>query len=144
MRASGIKSVATTFLAVLVCLSSACTTMRPITADTSGEQIRRELKPGDTVHVLTKSGASHSFEITAIEATSLVGKAVKLVGLDSPEAWGAQVDVPYADIGQIDVRRVKVLETIAVVVAGVLAVDVAAASRSGSRHCCISSSSVSR
>ncbi|HLJ38190.1 MAG TPA: hypothetical protein VKT54_07255 [Steroidobacteraceae bacterium] len=138
MRASGSQSVATAFLAVLAGLSSACTTMRPITADTSGEQIRRELKPGDTVHVLTKSYASHSFEVTAIGATSLTGKAVRLVGVSGSDAWGTQIDVPYADIAQIEVRRLETWKTVAVVVVAVLAVDVAAASRSGSHHCCIS------
>jgi hypothetical protein len=79
---------ATTLLAILVCLSTACTAIRPITADASGEQVRLELKSGDTVQVLTKSGASHSFQVT-IGATSLVGNAVKISGGGS-DAVGAE------------------------------------------------------
>jgi hypothetical protein len=70
---------ATTLLAILVCLSTACTAIRPITADASGEQVRLELKSGDTVQVLTKSGANHSFQVT-IGATSLAMRS------RSPEA----------------------------------------------------------
>ena len=125
------KSIATTSLAVVICLSTACTTMRPITADASGEKVRLELKTGDTVHVLTKSGASHSFQVTAIGATSLVGDAVKMSGGGS-DAVGARIDMPYADIAQIDVRRVDGLKTTGVVAAAVLAAAVAIATGGGS------------
>jgi hypothetical protein len=125
------KSIATTFLVVLICLSTACTTMRPITADASGEQVRLELNTGDTVHVLTKSGASHSFQVTAIGATSLVGNAVKMSGGGS-DAVGARIDIPYADIAQIDVRRVNGLKTTGVIVTVLLAATVAIATGGGS------------
>ena len=145
MRVSGTKNIATTFLAVLSCLSTACTTMRPITADTSGEQIRLALRPGDTVHVLTRSGASHSFEVTAVGATSLAGKTVKIMGVGSPEAWGAQIDIPYADIAQIDVRRVQGLKTTGVIAAVVLGAVVGiAAAQASHPNVHISSSAVSR
>ena len=125
------KSIATTFLAILICLSTACTTMRPITADASGEQVRLELKTGDTVHVLTKSGANHSFQVTAIGATSLAGNAVKMSGGGS-DAVGTLIDMPYADIAQIDVRRVAGLKTTGVIAAAVLAATVAIATGGGS------------
>jgi hypothetical protein len=129
MHVSGTKSTATAFLTVLTCLSTACTTMRPITADASGEQVRLELKPGDTVHVLTKDGASHSFEVTAIGATSVVGKAVRIVGVSSPDPWGARIDLPYAEVAQIEVRRTEGLKTVVIVAAAaaVAAVAIAAA-----------------
>jgi hypothetical protein len=122
MSVSGTRSTATAFLAVLTCLSTACTTMRPITTDASGEQVRLELKPGDTVHVLTKNGASHSFRVTAIGATSVVGSAVRILGVSSPDPWGAPIEVPYADLAQIEVRRGEGLATVGVVAAAVVAV----------------------
>lgn len=111
MRAHRTKSNAAALLAVVACLVTACTTMRPITADPSGEKIRLALKPGDTVHVLTKSGANHSFDVTDLGATSLVGKTVRMFGVGSPDQWGNQIDIPYADIAQIEVRRVNALGT---------------------------------
>jgi hypothetical protein len=138
MRASDRKPISTTFLAGLICLSTACTTMRSITVDTAGEQVRAQLKPGDTVRVLTKSGASHTFEITAVGATSLDGKAVKIVGVSSSEPWGAPVEVLYADIAQIEVRRVQVLVT-AGIIAAVIAVFVGvSAARHSQSKCCTS------
>ena len=140
MRASGTRSFATAFLTVLTCLSTACTTMRPITVDSAGEQTRRELRPGDTVHVVTKGGTSHSFEITGIGAASLVGKTVKMMGVGSSDTWGSPIEIPYADIAQIEVRRVQALRTIALI-AGLVLVDVAiASSKSGHARCCISAS----
>jgi hypothetical protein len=124
------------FLVGLICLSTACTTMRPITADTAGEQVRAQLKPGDAVRVITKNGASHTFEITAVGATSLSGKAVTIVGLSSSEPWGAPIEVPYADIAQIEVRRVQVLVTAGIIAAlAVVFVGVRAARNSQSRCC---------
>ena len=139
MRASGTRTIATTLLTVLACLSTACTTMRPIMADASGEKIRATLKPGDTVHVLTKSGASRSFEVTEVGATSLAGKTVRMFGVGSSDGWGSLIEMPYADIAQIEVRRVEGLKTTILVAVLVIAADVAINSSSGSKHCCISS-----
>lgn len=138
MRADRTRSIAAPLLAVLVCLSTGCTTMRPIVADTSGDKVREALKPGDTVHVLTKSGASRSFEITEVGATSLVGTTVKMLGVGSSDKWGLPIEMPYADIAQIEVRRVQGLKTAFWVALGVIAADVAINSSSGSKRCCIS------
>lgn len=138
MRVSATRRIATPALALLICLSTACTTMRPITADVSGEKVRQELKPGDTVHVLTKDGASRSFAVTEVGATSLVGKTVRMLGVGSSDTWGAPVEIPYADIAQIEVRRTEGLKTTILVAVLVIAGDVAINSSSGSKRCCIS------
>lgn len=138
MRANGTRTIATTLLTVLVCLSTACSTMRPIMADASGEKIRETLKPGDTVHVLTKGGANRSFEVNEVGATSLAGKTVKMSGVGSPDGWGVLIEIPYADIAQIEVRRVQGLKTTILVAVLVIAADVALNSSSGSKRCCIS------
>ncbi len=115
------KKTLTTCLIVLVCLSSACTTMRPIAADAGGDSIRREIKPGDTVRVVTKGGPVHSFQVTVLAATSLGGNAVR-TWESSPDPVGARIDVPYSDIAELDVKRASGLKTAGLVAAAVLVV----------------------
>ena len=123
--------IATTLVAILVCLSTACTTMRPVAADAAGEQVRRQVKVGDTVRVVTKAGARHSFQVTAVGESSLAGNAVKLSGGGS-DAVGARIDVPYLDIAQIEVRRVSGLKTTGAIIGVALAVWVGAVTGWGS------------
>lgn len=138
MRASAIRRIATPGLALLICLLTACSTMRPVTVDVSGEKVRQELKPGDTVHVLTKSGANRSFDVTEIGTTSLVGKTVRLLGTGSSDTWGSPIEILYADIAQIEVRRVEGLKTTILVAVLAIAADAAINSSRGAKHCCIS------
>lgn len=119
MRKSAKNGMATTIVALLVCLSTACTTMLPVAADAAGEQLRREVKVGDTVRVLTKAGARRSFQVTAVGESSLSGNAVSLSGGGS-DAVGARIDVAYLDIAQVEVRRVSGLKTTGVIAAVVL------------------------
>jgi len=124
------KRTLTTCLAVLVCLSGACTTMRPIAADGAGDSIRREIKPGDTVRVVTKGGPVHTFKITAVGETSLSGNAVTTWS-GGREPVGSRIDVPYSEIAELDVKRASGLKTAGLVAAAVLVV-VAIASGGGS------------
>ena len=121
MRKSTTSSIATTIVAVLVCVSTACTTVLPVAADVAGEQVRRQVKEGDTVRVRTKAGVSHSFQVTAVGESSLSGNAVKLSGGGS-DAVGARIDMPYLDIAQIEVLRPSSLKTTGVIAAVVLGV----------------------
>jgi hypothetical protein len=124
------KKTLTICLALLISLSSACTTMHPVAPDAAGDSIRREIKPGDTVRVVTKGGASHSLQVLVIGATSLAGSAVR-TWERSPDPVGLRVEVPYADIARLDVRRTSGLKTGGLVAAAVLVV-VAIASGGGS------------
>ncbi|MGB6606180.1 MAG: hypothetical protein WA747_13800 [Steroidobacteraceae bacterium] len=126
------KTTLTICIVVLVCVSTACTTMRPIAADASGDSIRREIKPGDTVRVVTKGGPVHSFQITVVGATSLGGSAVK-TWAGSGDPAGSQIDVLYSDIAELDVKRTSGLKTAGLVAAAVLVV-VAIASGGGSHQ----------
>ena len=72
------------------------------------------------MRVLTKTGASHSFQVTVVDESSLSGNAVKLSGGGS-DAVGARIEVRYPDIAQIEVQRASGLET-AGVIAGVMLV----------------------
>lgn len=119
VRESMTRNFARIIVCALVCLSTACMTMRPVAMDASGEQLRREVTVGDTVRVLTKAGASHSFQITAISESSLAGNAVKVSG-GGPDAVGTHIDVRYLDIAHIEVQRVSGLITTSLVAAVVL------------------------
>ena len=118
-----IRQLATTAVFVLVCLSTACTTLRPVAADPAGEQIRTEIRAGDTVRVVTTDGKTHSFQVTAVGASSLSGSAVRM-SEGGTDAAGSRIDLPYRDIRQIEVQRINGLKTSAVVVAVVLAAAV--------------------
>ena len=124
------KKTLTTCLVVLVCLSTACTTMRPIAADATGDSIRREIKPGDTVRVVTKGGPVHTFQITVVGPTSLGGNAVKTWS-GHPDPVGSRIDLPYSEIAELDVKRTSGLKTAGLIAAAVLVV-VAIASGGGS------------
>jgi hypothetical protein len=125
-----IKKTLTTCLVILACLLTACTTMRPIAADANEDSIRREIKPGDTVRVVTKDGPVHSFQITVVGATSLGGNAVK-TWQGGPDPVGSRIDVPYSDIAELDVKRTNGLKTTGLAALAVLVV-VAIASGGGS------------
>ena len=127
-----LKKALTAGLIVLVGLSTACTTMRPVAADTTGDSIRREVKPGDTVRVVTKAGATHTFKVTTVGAASLAGSAVSTWERGA-DAVGSQIDVPYSDVAEVDVKRASGLKTAGLVAAAVLAV-VAVASGGGSHE----------
>jgi hypothetical protein len=122
------KKTLTICLVVLVCLSTACTTMRPMAADATGDSIRREIKPGDTVRVVTKGGLIHSYQITVVGATSLGGDAVHMWkgGVDP---IGSRIDVPYSDITELDVKRTSGLKTAGLIAAALLVVVVIATGR---------------
>jgi hypothetical protein len=126
------KRTLTTCLVVLVCASTACTTMRPMATDATGESIRREIKAGDTVRVATKGGSVHNFQVTGVGATSLGGDAVN-TWQGSPDPVGSRVDVLYSDIAELDVKRTSGLKTAGLVAVVVLAV-VAIASGGGSHQ----------
>ena len=124
------RKTLTAGLIVLIGVSTACSTMRPVAADAAGDSIRREVKAGDRVRVVTKAGATHTFKVTAVGATSLGGNAVDTWERGT-DAVGSQIDVPYADVAELDVKRTSGLKTAGLVAAVVLVV-VAIASGGGS------------
>jgi hypothetical protein len=123
------KKALTICLVVLVCLSTACNTMHPMAADATGDSIRREIKAGDTVRVVTKDGLVHSFQITVVGATSLGGDAVHMSkgGVDKV---GSRIDVLYSEITELDVKQTSGVRT-AGLIAAALVVVVAISSGGG-------------
>jgi len=133
MHESTIKAVSTALICVLVCLSSACTTMRPVTVDSTGDRIRAEVKSGDTVRVRMMDGAVHSLKVTKLGDASLSGDIVNTWSRNAADVPGAQLDLRYQDIQQIAIRHVNVFATVAIVVVVVLATAVGIAT-GGGRH----------
>jgi hypothetical protein len=133
MRKSTIKQVSTALICVLVCISSACTTMRPVTVDSTGDRIRAEVKSGDTVRVRMMDGAVHSVKVTKLGDTSLSGDIVNTWSRNAADVPGTQLDLRYQDIQQISIRHVNVLATVAIVIVVVLATAVGIAT-GGGRH----------
>ena len=119
-------------LALVLCgLSTACTTLRPVAVDPTGDRIRAELKVGDTVRVVTVDGVTHKFQVTALGMSSLIGDASKTWGVAAHSA-ASRLDLAYRDIQQIDVRSASVPKTVGVVAAVVLVGAVVAATGGGS------------
>jgi hypothetical protein len=133
MHRSTIKAVSTVLICVSVCLSSACTTMRPVTVDSTGDRIRAEVKSGDTVRVRMMDGAVHSLKVTKLGDASLSGDIVNTWSRNAADVPGAQLDLRYQDIQQIAIRHVNVFATVAIVVVVVLATAVGIAT-GGGRH----------
>lgn len=94
----------------VVSLTVACTGMRGSAPSATEQTTRLEVRPGDTVRVLTKYRERHSLEVTDLTATTLVGKAVKLSSEDSQKP-GAPIEVPYSDLALIEVGHVSALRT---------------------------------
>ncbi|MBV8334512.1 MAG: hypothetical protein JO358_03510 [Alphaproteobacteria bacterium] len=105
-----------TCLIVLVGLSTACTTMRPIPVDAVGSQIRSQVHVGDTVRVLTEDRRSETIEVAELGDTALVGTAA-----------GARVEVPYQSIQRLEVRRVSGAKTTGLIIGVVVAIALGAA-----------------
>jgi hypothetical protein len=120
-----------TAASVLIGVLTACTTLVPVAADPSGVRIRAEIKAGDTVRALTADGTAHSFLVSAVGESSLVGSAVNAKG--GTDASGSRIELPYRDIQQIEVQRTSALKT-ATVVATVVLVAVVAIATGGGSH----------
>jgi hypothetical protein len=110
------KKTLTTCLVAFVCLSTACTTMRPVMVDAAGSQIRSQVHAGDTVRVLTQDSRSETIQVTALGDTALVGTAA-----------GARVEVPYQAIQRLEVRQVSSAKTTGLIIGVVAAIALGAA-----------------
>jgi hypothetical protein len=131
MHKSTIKTISTALICVLVCLSSACTTMRPITVDSTGDRIRAEVKSGDTVRVRMTDGTVHNLKVTKLGDASVSGDVVSTWSRNAADVPGAQLDLRYQDIQQISIRHVNALATVAIVVVVVLVTAVGIATGGG-------------
>jgi hypothetical protein len=139
MRTSLSTRFAWIVASMLICLSTACTTLSPVATDATGAQIRAAIKAGDTVRVRTTAGASHTFQVSVVGETSLVGNAVGTWKSDA-DVVGSQIELPYRDIEQIERQHVSAVKTTALVAAVAVVAAVAIATNNGTKTpgCCTS------
>lgn len=131
MRQSMANRIWTTGLLAIFALTTGCTTMRPITVQTGGDEMRADLKTADKVRVFTTDGATHTLRVTQVGTFSLIGSAINM----SPsgiEPVGSRVAVRYEEMNRLEVQRVKVGATI--LIAAVTALAIGAAVASGGGH----------
>jgi hypothetical protein len=74
-----------------------CTATHDTAPSSEAAVTRLEVRPGDTVRVLTKYRQNFTFKVTALDATSMSGDGVK---------------VRYADIALIETRSRSTLRTV--------------------------------
>jgi hypothetical protein len=129
MKTSHARHWATIVTAVLTCLATACTTLSPVVADSTGARIRAEIKAGDTVRVVTADGATHRLLVSAVGESSLAGSAVRVKG--ATDVAGSRIELPYGDIRQIEVERISGVKTTATALAVALVAAIAIATGFG-------------
>jgi hypothetical protein len=115
---NSIRNSVTRPLILVVCVSTACTSMRPVPVEPAGDGIRAVVHPGDTVRVLTKEGVSETLKLNTVGATTLAGTVVPVP--PSVRGSGPEVDVPYGDIEQLAVRRASGAKTTWLIVSAVV------------------------
>lgn len=130
MHQSTANRVWTIVLLAIFSLTIGCTTMRPITVQTGGDELRADIKAGDKVRVFTKDGATHTLMVTQVGTSSLLGNAISL-SPSGTEPVGSRVEVPYEEMNGLEVQRVKVGTTVLIVAVGALAIAAAVASGGG-------------
>ena len=121
MVKASLRSFLTLVVSLAACLATACTTLRPVALGAGPQQIQSALHPGDEVRVVTRSGVTHALKVTTVGSDSLGGTAVAVWGAN-PDPVGARIDVPYADIAELEVRRTSGLKTAGLIGAVVVAV----------------------
>jgi hypothetical protein len=91
-----------------------CTATRT-TAPTSAAGVTRvEIKAGDVIRVLDKYRRQFTLKITALDATTLTGEALRLAPGDKNKAYeatGVTVQMRYADIALLEVKKSSALRT---------------------------------
>jgi hypothetical protein len=137
MGTSVTRRIAATVASVSICFSTACTSLSPVAADATGTRIRAEIKPGDTVRVLTADGTRHTLMVSTVGESSVAGNAVRAWNGGS-DAAGTRIELPYRDIQKIEVQHVSALKTTALVSAVALVAAVAIVTQGGTQSpsCC--------
>lgn len=82
-------------IALSITLAPGCSTVRPVHPTAVGYQ--DELRPGDQIRIVTRSGPTLELTVSAVTRDAIVG----ILGPDGPSA-GSQVSVPLWDVGSIE------------------------------------------
>jgi hypothetical protein len=133
MQPSSIKQLVTLCLLAMLLGSTACTTLRALGPVPTGEQMRADLHHGDTVQITLVNGTVHRFKVSEVGASGVSGDVVNSWS-HATDPVGSRINVPYADIQQIEVARSSAGKNALLVVVGVvvaIAIAVAVATGGG-------------
>lgn len=75
---------------------------------------RIQIKTGDVIRVLDKYGQQYNLKNTALDATTLTGEALRLAPGDKKQAYeatGVTVQMRYADIALLEVKKRSAVQT---------------------------------
>jgi len=86
-------------ISMLICLAlAACTTMQPLTENATNEEIEKEIKPGDEVRLVTKTGNQHFITVSSISEGYIFGEEesfklddIEIIEVKKPTAVGQVV-----------------------------------------------------
>jgi hypothetical protein len=101
-------------VAIMMLTAVSCTATRTSAPTTVAGVTRVEIKAGDVIRVLDKFRRQYTLKITALDATSLTGEALRLAPKDKKKAYeptGVTVQMRYADIALLEVKQRSALRT---------------------------------
>jgi hypothetical protein len=94
------------FISVLMALCivlSACTTMQPVTENATTDEIEKEIKPGNQVRLVTKTGNEHFITVSSISEGYIFGEEesfklddIEIIEVKRPTAVGLAVGFTVA------------------------------------------------
>lgn len=94
--------------------AASCTATRTIAPTTAAGVTHVEIKAGDVIRVLDKYRRHYTLKITALDTTTLTGEAQRLATGDKKKAYqptGVTVQMRYADIALLEVKKRSALRT---------------------------------
>lgn len=90
------------FMVLLMSLSLiACTSLRPVNTAEPAEQLRRDIKVGDTIEVTQAGAARQELKVTAVEGGLITGT----------DGNGQSVQVDPTKAGALEVKKVSAVKT---------------------------------
>ena len=95
-------------IAIMALTAVSCTATRTSAPTTAAGVTRIQIKTGDVIRVLDKYRQLYTLKITALDATTLTGEALRLAPGDKKQAYeatGVTVQMRYGDIALLEVRK---------------------------------------
>jgi hypothetical protein len=113
--AAAMRGVSLSLLVAMMTLTAvSCTATRTVAPSSAAGVTRVEIKAGDVIRVLDKYRRQYTLEITALDGTTLTGEALRLAPGDKKQAYeatGVTVQMRYADVALLEVRKSSALRT---------------------------------
>jgi hypothetical protein len=107
--APAMRGVSLSLLVAMPAFTAAsCTATRTAAPTTAAGVTRIQIKAGDVIRVLDKYRQQHTLKITALDAATLTGEALRLAPDTKKKAYEptcVTVQMRYADIALLEVRK---------------------------------------